>query len=189
MKNLKKKKIKKINFPTKAVLDYLKETSKGLLDLSIDIIINPGGIMRDAGFYSNYPSLVSFIPTWESKIESNSSFERKNGKIYLTNKGRIKIIKNIIKDRGNNKKWDGKWRAIVFDIPEATRRERNFLRKELKQVGFKELQKSIWIYPYDIKKEMLALLKLWKTDFTGDIRFFEINKIEEDKDLKKHFKL
>jgi len=36
---------------------------------------------------------------------------------------------------------------------------------------------------------MLALLKLWKTDFTGDIRFFEINKIEEDKDLKKHFKL
>jgi|SRR3989344_1374056 len=193
MKRLKpKKKVKKrkkLNFPTKAVLTYLKETSAGLLDLSVDIIINPGKIIRDAGFYSNYPSLVSIMPRWMSSLETNSSFEHKNNKIYLTNKGRIKIIKSIIQEKNNNEKWDGKWRAVIFDIPEASKHERKFLRMELEYMGFRLLQKSIWIYPYDIEKELLALLKLWKIDFEGDIRFLEINKIEDDNDIKRYFKL
>ncbi|MBU2472819.1 hypothetical protein KKE74_02185 [Patescibacteria group bacterium] len=185
----KKTRKKKINFPTKAILNYIKETSLSLLDFSIDIVINPEKIINDAGFYAKYPSAGSMVSKWVSNLETGTSFERKEGKIYLTEKGRIKIIKGIIKDKCDDIKWDGKWRAIIFDIPEASKLERKFLRIELEYMGFRLLQKSIWIYPYDIEKELTALLKLWKIDFKGDIRFLEINKIKDDKDIKKYFKI
>jgi len=56
-------------------------------------------------------------------------------------------------------------------------------------MGFVELQKSVWVVPYNIEKELRTLLKLWNVGFRGDIRFLIIDKIEKDEDLKKHFNL
>lgn len=191
MKKIKSRKKKK-NFPTEIVLNYLKETSKNLLDLSAKVLLNPDVLIRDAGFYVKYPSFVFYMDKWISNLENNfpnSSLKYKENKIYLTDKGRIKIIKSIVKEKKENLEWDGKYRAIVFDIPEVTRHERRFLRMELKHMGFKELQKSIWIYPYDVEKELFALLKLWKKDFRGDIRFLKVEKIIDDEDIKKYYGL
>lgn len=178
-------KIKK-NSLTSKILLYLMETSKNLLDLSVDILFNPEKliVIKLYGRYSSYP-----ISKKISDLKRSPYFSVENNKIYLTERGRIKIIKDIIKDKRKNQKWNNKWLAIIFDIPEADRRERNFLRKELKWMGFKELQHSIWITPYDIEKELLTLLNLWHKDFTGDIRFLKIDKITEDKDLKNFFNL
>ena len=107
----------------------------------------------------------------------------------MTPKGRIEIIKIILWKKLENKKWDGKWRVIIFDIPEMSRRDRDFLRRELKWIGFIELQKSVWIFPFDMEKELMALLKLWKLKFKGDIRFLIVEKITEEEKLKKHFNL
>ena len=152
-------------------------------------MLDPDKLIKDAGFYVKYPSLPTLFDKWVSKLENNSSFKLVNNKIYLTDKGRIKIIKNIITEKGGEERWDGKWRAVVFDIPESSRKERRFLRNELKWMKFKELQKSIWVCPYNIEKELFALLKLWKIDFKGDIRFLRIDKITEDKDIIKYFNL
>ena len=183
------KRNKKSNFPTDIILNYLKETSKDLLDLSVTIIFNPDKLIKNAGFYVKYPSFSSSINKWVNSLETNSSFKFRKNKIYLTKKGRIKIIKSIIKEKYDGFKWDRKWRAITFDIPEANRRERRFLRNELKTIKLKELQKSLWVCPYNIEEELFALLKLWKTDFKGDIRFLKIDKIEEDKNLVQYFNL
>lgn len=101
----------------------------------------------------------------------------------------MEIIKNIIKKKKKTKQWDGIWRAIIFDVPESERRHRNFLRRELKWMGFRELQHSIWITPYNVEKELLCLLKLWHRDFKGDIRFLNIQKITNDADFRKIFRL
>jgi len=183
---------KKINFPTKTVLSYLKDTSKNLLDLSVNIFFDPDALIRNAGFYVKYPSFPSLLEKWLSNTKNNSptaSLAYTGNKIYLTDSGRIKIIKSIIKDKNKRSSWDGKWRAIVFDIPELNRKERRFLRTELKQLEFKELQHSVWVCPFNIEQELSALLKLWKIDFKGDIRFLKIEKIVDDKDIKKYFKL
>ncbi len=168
-------------------LEYLKDTSKNLLDLSVDIVFNPeeivGGLIQYRGKKKYY------ISREISHLKNSSYFTAKNSKIYLTEKGRIEIIKNIIKDKKKIEKWSGKWWAIIFDIPEINRKERSFLRKELKWLKFKELQHSVWITPCDIEKELLALLKLWKRDFRGDIRFLRIEKIIHDKDIKRFFDL
>lgn len=179
----------KINSLINKSLIYLGETSKNLLDLTVNILIDPDTLIREMGFYVKYPSINSMISRQIRNLKNSSYFKYEKNKIYLTEKGRIEIIKNILKNKKDNQKWDGKWWAIIFDMPEATRRERNFLRTELKWVGFKELQHSVWIFPFNIEKEMLTLLKLWNKDFKGDIRFLKIDKITEDKDIKTFFSL
>ncbi|MCD6500771.1 hypothetical protein J7K42_01995 [bacterium] len=173
----------------KKILVYLGETSVGLLSLGATIAIDPHRFLRGEGPFGSYskPRLSKDI----SYLKRSKYFKYKNDKLYLTQKGREKIIKLIIKKRnkGKVKKWDGKWRGIIFDIPELDRRDRNFLRKELYQMGFRELQKSVWVAPFDFERELKTLLKLWKRDFGGDIRFLVIEKIDNDSDLKQHFNL
>ena len=169
-------------------LDYLKEKSKDLLDLGLVIFFDPDELIRRGGFIRRSNSLFSFKDELRSLKRSSYFATTQNNKIYLTAKGRIEIIKNILKDK-KEKDWNGKWWAIIFDIPEANRKERAFLRRELKLIGLKELQKSVWIFPFNIERELLVLLKLWKRDFRGDIRFLRIEKITEDKDIKRFFGL
>ena len=56
-------------------------------------------------------------------------------------------------------------------------------------MGCKEIQKSVWITPLDIEKELLIILKFWKKDFSGDIRFLRIQAISEEKRIKKYFNM
>jgi hypothetical protein len=188
-KNKETRKKIKTHFPTKIALDYLKEKSKDLLDLSSDIFFDPDKLITEAGFRVKSPSITSIICKWADNLDKNTSFKNLNSKIYLTKKGRIKIIRDVIKEKNQLSEWDGKWRAVCFDIPELNKKDRRFLRSELKWMKFTELQHSIWITPFNIEKELLALLKLWKIDFRGDIRFLKIEKIVDDKDIKKHFRL
>lgn len=44
---------------------------------------------------------------------------------------------------------DGKWRIVAFDIPQSHTLIRNLFRRRLKEFGFKQLQKSIWISKID----------------------------------------
>jgi phenylacetic acid degradation operon negative regulatory protein len=108
-------------------------------------------------------------------------------KIYLTEKGLLEFIKFRIHDKKSI--WDKKWRVVIFDIPEKERSQRDFLRKQLKWLGFKELQKSVWIFPYDIKKETEEMLEICDLVISSDIRFMTVEKIEDDKDLRDYFNL
>lgn len=171
------------------ILVYLGETSVGLLELGATIAIDPHRFLRGEGPFGSYskPDLTKNV----SYLKRSKYFKYKNDKLYLTQKGREKIIKLIIEKRnkGKVKKWDGKWRGIIFDIPELNRRDRDFLRRELHHLDFRELQKSVWISPHNFEKELKTLLKLWKIDFSGDIRFILVDKIENDSDLKQEFNL
>ena len=51
-------------------------------------------------------------------------------------------------------KWDGRWRIVVFDIPESKRPSRDALRAKLKQLGFTQIQRSVWAFPYECQKEL-----------------------------------
>lgn len=62
--------------------------------------------------------------------------------LRLTGVGRDRAL--WVKMKNNNEKWDGKWRLVVWDIPEKRRQVRDLLRFKLKQLGFTQWQKSIW---------------------------------------------
>ncbi len=81
----------------------------------------------------------------------------KNGSLglCLTNKGKLKAIEYYFDNlKIENKNWDGKWRILVFDIPEKLRKGRDALRWKIKRLGFYELQKSVFVVPYECREEI-----------------------------------
>ncbi len=74
-----------------------------------------------------------------------------NGWHYvLTEKGKSLLVKYEINQCmvKKHKYWDKKWRVVIFDIREIHRTRRNVLRKLLTNLGFKLLNKSVWLFPY-----------------------------------------
>ncbi|KKW21765.1 MAG: CRISPR-associated endonuclease Cas2 [Candidatus Taylorbacteria bacterium RIFCSPHIGHO2_02_49_25] len=85
------------------------------------------------------------------------------------------------------RKWDGKWRIVIFDIREKRKELREKLRNTLRAIGFIHLQHSVWVCPYDCE-DLIALLK---ADFRigKDILYIIADKIENDAYLRSHFDL
>jgi len=85
------------------------------------------------------------------------------------------------------KKWDGRWRVVIFDIKESRSRTRFLLRKTLSQIGFIRLQNSVWLYPHDCED----LISLLKVDFKigKDVLYMIVEKLENDWHLRKTFNL
>lgn len=83
--------------------------------------------------------------------------------------------------------WDGKWRVVVFDIPERQRQLRDFLRNTMKRLGAYELLRSFWVYPYRMPE---YIRKAVDSEFyRGRAHLMTTSDIEYDARLKKAFKL
>ncbi|MCX6738792.1 MAG: hypothetical protein NT098_01910 [Candidatus Parcubacteria bacterium] len=110
-------------------------------------------------------------------------------RIVLTEKGKAHFEKMLFEDVRLSKmdKWDEKWRVVLYDIPVNYTKAREALRWRLRALGFFQYQKSVWIYPYPCKDEILFL-----ADYFGVGRFVEVLEVtglSEDRGLKKHFEL
>lgn len=62
------------------------------------------------------------------------------------------------------KNWDGKWRIVIFDIPESKRLVRDLFRRNLKKWGFRHLQKSVWVSKRDVYDKLVSYIKDLKID-------------------------
>jgi len=117
--------------------------------------------------------------------------ENKRGKKYLaiTDKGRRELLKYQLGELVIKKPqhWNGQWQVIVFDIKELRRGDRDCLRLKLTQLGFVRLQNSVWVHPYDCE-ESIVLLKSY-FGFGKDLLYLSVDRIENDKWLRRHFGL
>ncbi len=111
-------------------------------------------------------------------------------RITITPKGH-KIVNNLLLGDYKQLKrpidWDGKWRMVMFDIPEDKRKIRNILRFHLKKVGFLQIQGSVWIYPYSCE-EVVTLIKT-NFNFNNEVIYITTESFENDRKFKKVFKL
>ena len=85
------------------------------------------------------------------------------------------------------KNWDGKWRIVIFDIPYYLRKSRDSLRLLFKQMGFYPLQKSVFIHPFDCRKEIEFVTEYHRAN--KYIRFIVADSVDNESFLRKHFKL
>lgn len=67
--------------------------------------------------------------------------------IKLTDEGKTRALWEKVRQLEGIR--DGKWRLVAFDIPETHSLTRNLFRRRLKEFGFKQLQKSVWISKVD----------------------------------------
>src|SRR3989344_6793929 len=77
--------------------------------------------------------------------------------VKLTDNGKDRAL--WIKLLQNEDKWDGKWRIVIWDIPEKRRLARDMLRTRLKQLRFICWQKSVWATKKDCAKELRRFIK------------------------------
>jgi CRISPR-associated endonuclease Cas2 len=110
--------------------------------------------------------------------------------VQLTDKGkkRARKVKFDELEISKPKRWDKKWRLVMFDIPEKRRKSRSALSMKLKTLGFYQLQKSAWAHPYPCSFEVELIKQVFEIR-DHDIIFAEIDSIDHQFELLKHFRL
>ncbi len=58
-----------------------------------------------------------------------------------------------------NKPWDGTWRVFTYDVPESRRRDRYRLWEALRARKLGLLQRSVWVWPHDVKRLLQEVLE------------------------------
>lgn len=85
------------------------------------------------------------------------------------------------------RRWDKKWRIVIFDIQEENKGIRDLIRKRLKSLGFILLQDSVWLYPYDCE-EVIELLKTAHR-VRHDVHYLLVEKMAQDRKFRRYFNL
>src|SRR3989344_1567916 len=110
----------------------------------------------------------------------NQAIRRAINKLYES-----KLIDQIKNNKP--KEWDGKWRVIMFDVPEKNRVVRDSLRQHLQKIGFYEFQKSVFIYPYDCMDELDYIIEIHNA--RKFVRFMLADSIDNELHIKTLFGL
>lgn len=136
-----------------------------------------------------YSRKSEVIKSTASRLKSKGLLKFENGYYSLTAIGE-KVLKRW--DSSDYKlvrpkKWDKKWRVVIFDIPEIRKMIRNKIRHTFLKAGFIRLQDSVWVYPYDCE-EVIGLLKA-DLGIGWDLLYLIVDQIENDKYLRKEFDL
>lgn len=120
------------------------------------------------------------------------NFEYKGKQLYisLTKEGKKKARKYDIDNLKikKPKRWDKKWRILIFDVKDKQKVKREALRGKLKELGFYQLQKSVWVCPYDFQKEVEILREFFYFNF-NEMRVVTTAEIEQDVEVRKFFNI
>ncbi len=179
-----------------------------IISISKDVLITIGalGFIFVAATAGNAVQLLKYTPLAGKKkykrYEINKSIkkllerdllkineDKHNKYLEVTNKGRKLLLRyeleGLAKDKP--KKWDKKYRVVIFDISEQRKKIRDHLRLMLRSLGFVCLQNSVWVYPYECQ-EIIELLKKY-LDLRQEVIYMSVDSIENDEWLRKKFKL
>ncbi len=149
-------------------------------------------LLRGFKKLNKYPHKKTYDTFYRLKKQGLIDFNEENKQIYisLTDKGKKKPGWMQIDDLKieKSKKWDGKWRILLFDIAEMKRTYREALRGKLKDLGFQLFQKSAWINPYRCDKEV-KMLKSFFGLSDKEIKLVTSQNVGDDREFKRFFKL
>lgn len=170
----------------------IKSISLGVLEIIEDLVD-----VSDAFIFSGRSTSLFKQKLWENRISDNRIFDRLNYlkdtgyikysrnnnslSVKLTLKGKIKLLENSAE-----RKTDGKWRMISFDIPEDIKARREQFRRAIKRIGFRQVQKSLWACPFAKADAVVKAIKYYKVD--KYVAYLVIEKSDIDNYLKKLFK-
>ena len=85
--------------------------------------------------------------------------------------------------------WDGKWRLVIFDIPEYLKVGRDALRNTLNRLGFYQIQKSVFIFPFPCEKEIGEVASVFSFERYVHCFHVEVLALTYRKRLMQHFKI
>lgn len=110
-----------------------------------------------------------------------------NVQIILTKEGQKKALQFNFEEMEIKKpeKWDKKWRIVIFDIPEKKKKTREALRGKLKNIGFQELQKSVFVHPFECENEIDFIVEVFQ--IRSHVRLIRAESITNEEQIKLKF--
>lgn len=96
-------------------------------------------------------------------------------------------IRQLLEFKRKEKRWNGKWFLVMFDVPTADNNKRQYLRKFLREIGFFKYQQSVYVFPYECEKEIQLLKKILESG--KYMSYIIADRIEHDRQAKIHFSL
>lgn len=124
------------------------------------------------------------------RLETKGLVRPERRGIILTDKGKKFSEKLDTVDRIKikiPKQWDEKWRIVIFDVWERRRAVRDKLRLMLQKAGFRRLQDSVWVYPYECE-ELVVFLRA-DLQLGPGLIYLVADGIENDGTLRRLFNL
>ncbi|OGK19034.1 CRISPR-associated endonuclease Cas2 [Candidatus Roizmanbacteria bacterium RIFCSPHIGHO2_01_FULL_39_8] len=121
------------------------------------------------------------------------SLEMKGNDVYVHLKDWLQptivkySLRQILELKRRERKWNGKWFMVMFDVPESQRNKRVYLRSFLKDIGFFQYQKSVYLFPYECEKEIALIKKIIESG--KYMSYIIAEKIENEKKAKIYFHL
>lgn len=180
-------------------------TGREITKIALTVLLVAGGVVA----FAVAPGIAGFLKILKAshklprrekqKIYNRFYYLRKNGFINIDYKGRqmyISLTKEGRKKAGKfqiddlqirkQKKWDGKWWLLMFDIKKEEKVKREALRGKLKELGLYQFQKSVWVYPYSFQKEMQLLRDFFRLS-KKEMTIIKAIEIERNQELKTFF--
>jgi hypothetical protein len=106
----------------------------------------------------NKPSEIAIRQSiW--RLKKAGFVEKKGNFFFLTEKGKKLAGYILSRKKIFDKKWDGKFRIVIFDIPEKSRKDRNWLRQELYFLKYRKLQESVFIGKHPLPQDLIKDIK------------------------------
>jgi DNA-binding transcriptional regulator PaaX len=126
---------------------------------------------------------------YRSKLVQRKTHKDGSVTLVLTDAGKKQALRYNLDTLSipKQRKWDGKWRIVMYDIPEDLRDLRIELLGKLKHLGFVELQHSVFVHPYECRDQIEYLIEAYGA--REYIRRMVVEEIDDAGPLRKHFKL
>jgi len=137
----------------------------------------------------SYNSIYQSVEKLKHKGWLKTGFGKNGQRLELTDTGRAELLAWELGQKRLKKpwRWDKKWRVLIFDIPESRKKVREQVRHTLRELGFRRLQDSVWVYPYECE-EVLELLRT-KYGIRHQALYLRVDRIAKDSWLRRLFSL
>ncbi len=109
--------------------------------------IHEENIAKRAQIYMNKKDIVKTYDATEGK------------KLVVTSRGHKIFYKDYPLAQLRNKPWNGMWTTVIYDFPEEHRVLRNYIRRNLQNLGFGAPQRSVLISPLSLEVPIQKLIE------------------------------
>lgn len=157
------------------------------------VIVLPGlGILfkqLEANDYRERARVRDALKRLEKRADIRRRIVKGVEEFILTDKGKQRLLKLVVTELYIPKptKWDGRWRVLVYDIPDKMDIERRELNRVVSEMGMQALQRSVFISPYPCREQIDIVVTFYRLQ--KYISYFEADHYEGSDNLMLDFGL
>ena len=83
------------------------------------------------------------------------------------------------------RKTDGKWRVIIYDVANLKRYQRDLFRQTLERLKLRRLQESVYLTPFVCEDEIEYLRQAFQIG--NEVQILKVSKLENEKAYREYF--